>query len=154
MTKYQLIPLIAAINLFMGDVHAYLSPLSTPSKKTTAREQALKGCGSGDCCSDPPSKHPTLHLCQLPIGLEFLNLQVTREQLWKGFAASLVLPSQESSKADQGLAYGGLASTLNQTFDPMLRVGQHQHTLLGEAMESLPLEFNNIDMLWVGIMRI
>lgn len=81
MTKYQSISLIAAINLFTGDKHAYLSPLSTPSKKPTAREQAPKGCGSGDCCSDPPSKHQTLHFCQLLIGLEFLNLKVTRAQL-------------------------------------------------------------------------
>jgi len=88
----------------MGDMQAYLSPLFTTSKKSTAREQALKGCGSGDCCSDPPSKHRTLPLSQLPTGVERLNLHVTRAQLGKGFAASLVLPSQESAKADQGLA--------------------------------------------------
>lgn len=81
MTKYQLISFSAAINPFMGDVHAYLSPLSTPQKNPTATEQALKGCGSDDCCSDPPSKHQTLHLCQLLTGLEFLNLKVTKAEL-------------------------------------------------------------------------
>lgn len=36
----------------------------------------------------------------------------------------------------------------------MLRIGQHQCTLLREAVESLSLEFNNIDVLWIEIMQI
>lgn len=70
----------------------------------------------------------------------------------QGFAASLVLHTQESAKSDQGMAQGW-APTLKEKSDPLLRPGHKQYVLI-EALASLPLEFNNVDVLGVEIMQI